>query len=66
MSPAARILAGAVRVYRGVREVRPGLPTCRYIPSCSAYGLEALSSIEEREMRRILQNEKEVMAKDSK
>lgn len=31
-----------------------------------AYGLEALSNIEEREMRRILQRDKEVMAKDSK
>lgn len=29
-----------------------------------AYGMEALSNIEEREMRRILQNEKEVMQKD--
>ena len=29
-----------------------------------AYGLEALSNIEEREMRRILQQEKEVMQKD--
>ena len=44
MSPAARVLAGAVRLYRGVREVRPGLPTCRYFPSGSAYGLEALET----------------------
>jgi putative membrane protein insertion efficiency factor len=44
VSPAARVLAGAVRLYRGVREVRPGLPTCRYVPSCSAYGLEALET----------------------
>ena len=45
MSPASRILAGAVRVYRGVRgAIRPGVSTCRYIPSCSAYGLEALET----------------------
>ena len=44
MSGAARILAGAVRAYRWGRGVRPGLPTCRYIPSCSAYGLEALET----------------------
>ena len=44
MSPAARVLAGAVRLYRGFRQIRPGLPTCRYIPTCSEYGLEALET----------------------
>jgi len=45
VSPASQVLAGAVRAYRWVRRtIRPGLPTCRYIPSCSAYGLEALET----------------------
>lgn len=40
MSPAARVLAGAVRAYRFARSA--ALPTCRYTPSCSAYALGAL------------------------
>jgi putative membrane protein insertion efficiency factor len=44
VSPAAWILAGAVRGYRAWRAVRPGLPTCRYIPTCSEYGLEAIET----------------------
>ena len=45
MSRAARILAGGIRGYRFVRGgLRPGLSPCRYIPSCSAYGLDALET----------------------
>lgn len=40
MSPAARVLTGAVRAYRFARSA--ALPTCRYTPSCSAYALGAL------------------------
>lgn len=40
MSPAARVLVGAVRGYRFLRSA--AAPCCRYTPSCSAYALEAL------------------------
>ena len=36
----ARVACGAIRAYRLVRAGRP--PMCRYMPSCSAYALEAL------------------------
>jgi putative membrane protein insertion efficiency factor len=36
----ARILAGPVRLYRAARAGRPS--PCRYLPTCSAYALEAL------------------------
>jgi len=39
---AARILLGLIGIYR--RWISPLLgPRCRFIPSCSAYGLEAIS-----------------------
>ncbi|MGI8708352.1 MAG: membrane protein insertion efficiency factor YidD [Actinomycetota bacterium] len=41
MTPPARLLAGAIALYR--RFVSPFLPpSCRYEPSCSAYALEAI------------------------
>lgn len=40
MSPAARPLHALVRTYRSTRAHRPS--PCRYVPSCSAYALEAL------------------------
>lgn len=40
MTVAARALAAPIRLYRVLREGRPS--PCRYVPSCSAYALEAL------------------------
>ena len=40
MTPAAWLLAAPVRIYRAVRSGRPS--PCRYVPTCSAYALEAL------------------------
>lgn len=40
MTPAARVVAAPVRLYRAVRAGRPS--PCRYVPSCSSYALEAL------------------------
>ncbi|MBF0169361.1 MAG: membrane protein insertion efficiency factor YidD [Alphaproteobacteria bacterium] len=43
MSPAARLLKLLIRGYQLV--VSPLLPpSCRYAPSCSAYGLEAVET----------------------
>ena len=36
----ARTLVFAIRVYQGIRAGRPS--PCRFFPSCSAYGVEAL------------------------
>ena len=40
MSPAARLLSGAIRGYRLLTSTRPS--PCRYEPTCSAYALEAV------------------------
>ncbi len=42
MSPAAKVLAAPVRMYRTLRTGRPS--PCRYVPSCSTYALEALEA----------------------
>ena len=40
MTAPARVLAAPIRLYQLVRAGRPS--PCRYVPSCSAYALEAL------------------------
>ncbi len=40
MSPVARLLHAAVRLYRQLSAGRPS--PCRFDPSCSAYALDAL------------------------
>jgi putative membrane protein insertion efficiency factor len=40
VSPVARVLVAAVRLYRFLRSA--GRPTCRYFPTCSAYAIEAI------------------------
>ena len=42
MTPAARVVAAPVRLYRAVRAGRPS--PCRFQPTCSAYALEALAA----------------------
>ncbi|HEX2201985.1 MAG TPA: membrane protein insertion efficiency factor YidD [Longimicrobium sp.] len=37
----ARILTGAIRFYqKGISPLKP--PVCRFVPSCSQYGVEAI------------------------
>ncbi|HVE45983.1 MAG TPA: membrane protein insertion efficiency factor YidD [Acidimicrobiales bacterium] len=40
MSRTCRALCAAIRLYQAARQGR--ISPCRYLPSCSAYGLEAL------------------------
>ncbi|HET9443440.1 MAG TPA: membrane protein insertion efficiency factor YidD [Acidimicrobiales bacterium] len=40
-SAPARALITLIHAYRGLRQGRPS--PCRFVPSCSAYGLEAVS-----------------------
>ena len=42
LSPPAWILATLIRAYRLVSGLLP--PRCRFYPSCSAYGLEAIET----------------------
>ena len=42
MSPGARVLRGAVRMYQHAFAWRPS--PCRYVPTCSAYAVEALET----------------------
>lgn len=41
MSPLGHVLSGAVTIYRYTLSPLLG-PRCRYVPTCSAYALEAL------------------------
>lgn len=40
MTPVARVLRAAVRLYQRLRAGRPS--PCRFVPSCSVYAVEAL------------------------
>ncbi|MGH9151313.1 MAG: membrane protein insertion efficiency factor YidD [Acidimicrobiales bacterium] len=42
MTGPARLAAVPIRAYRALRAGRPS--PCRYVPSCSAYALEALEA----------------------
>ena len=42
MSPAARALRGLLHGYQNLRAGRPS--PCRFIPSCSAYAVDAVES----------------------
>lgn len=41
MSPLARLLVAAVDLYRAVVSPR-SLPSCRYLPTCSEYAIDAV------------------------
>jgi len=40
VNPVRRLLLGAIRLYQAFSAVRP--PRCRFLPTCSAYTLEAI------------------------
>jgi len=40
MSPLARVFRGAIRLYQRLPRLRP--PVCRFGPTCSYYGIEAI------------------------
>lgn len=40
MSPIATLLLAGIRAYQGLRAGRPS--PCRFVPSCSVYGHEAI------------------------
>lgn len=43
MNPIKRGLLAAIRFYQQYLSVLKGGPTCRFVPTCSAYAIEAIT-----------------------